>query len=146
MSKNDNLTSGILVGLVQRKTAYFLLSHKLHWLCIFQTSEWHIVTSDFHNPFAWWTSAFNLNFRSLYQVTILHLLQQVSHRGMCINETWSDHCFSGRSNINFTWFGSRAHKHFMKWVPRNIFWVKFMDNSVQRNLSIFCNHFLQQIF
>ena len=40
-------------------------SHLWHWLYIFQTSEWYIQTSDFHNPLAWRTSAFNLKFRSL---------------------------------------------------------------------------------
>ena len=71
MSKNDSQTSGIPARLVQRMTAYFWFSHKLHWLCIFQTSEWYIRTSDFYNPLAHWTSAFNLKFRSLpllYQI------------------------------------------------------------------------------
>ena len=65
MSKNDSRTSGIPVGLVRRTTAYFWFSHKLHWLYIFQTSEWYIRTSDFYNPLARQTSAFNLKFRSL---------------------------------------------------------------------------------
>ena len=65
MSKNDSRTSGIPVGLVRRTTAYFWFSHKLHWLYIFQTSEWYIRTSDFYNPLARRTSAFNLKFRSL---------------------------------------------------------------------------------
>ena len=65
MSKNDSQTSGIPAGLVRRTTAYFWFSHKLHWLHIFQTSEWYIRTSDFYNPLAQRTSAFNLKFRSL---------------------------------------------------------------------------------
>ena len=42
-------TSGIAAGLVQPMIAYFWFSHKLHWLCIFQTSEYmyYIWTSDF---------------------------------------------------------------------------------------------------
>ena len=43
-SKNDSRTSGIPAGLV-RRTAYFWFSHKLHWLCIFQTSEWYIQST-----------------------------------------------------------------------------------------------------
>ena len=47
-SKNDSRTSGIPAGqLVRRTTAYFWFSRKLHWLYIFQTSEWYIQTSDF---------------------------------------------------------------------------------------------------
>ena len=65
-SKNDSRTSGIPAGLVRRTTAYFWFSHKLHWLYIFQISEWYIRTNDFYNPLARWTSAFNLKFRSLY--------------------------------------------------------------------------------
>ena len=47
MSKNDSRTSGIPARLVRRTTAYFWFWHKLHWLYIFQTSEWYIRTSDF---------------------------------------------------------------------------------------------------
>ena len=65
MSKNLSRTSGIPAGLVRRTTAYFWFSHKLHWLYIFQTSEWYIQTSGFYNPLARWTSAFNLKFRNL---------------------------------------------------------------------------------
>ena len=70
-SKNDSRTSGIPAGLVQRMTAYFWFSNKLHWLYIFQTSKRYIQTSDFHNPLAWRTCVFNLKFRSLilYPVT-----------------------------------------------------------------------------
>ena len=64
-SKNDSWTSEIPAGLVRRKTTYFWFSHKLHWLYIFQTSEWYIRTSDFYNPLARQTSAFNLKFGSL---------------------------------------------------------------------------------
>ena len=66
MSKNDSRTSGIPAGLVRRTTAYFWFSHKLHWLYMFQISEWYIRTSDIYNPLARWTSTFNLKFRSLY--------------------------------------------------------------------------------
>ena len=62
---NDSRTSGIPAGLVRWTTAYFWFSHKLHWLYIFQTSEWYIRTSNFYNPLARRTSAFNLKFRSL---------------------------------------------------------------------------------
>ena len=55
----------IPAGLPRRTTAYFWFSHKLRWLCIFQTSEWYIRTSDFYDPLAWWTNAFNLKLRSL---------------------------------------------------------------------------------
>ena len=41
-SKNDIRTSGISAALVRQTTAYFWFSHKLHWLCIFQTREWYI--------------------------------------------------------------------------------------------------------
>ena len=64
-SKNDSRTSGIPAGLVRRTTAYFWFSHKLHWLYIFQTSEWYFRTSDFYNPLARRTSVFNLKFWSL---------------------------------------------------------------------------------
>ena len=64
-SKNDSRTCGIPAGLVRRTTAQYWFSHKLHWLCIFQTSEWYIRTSDLYNPLARRTSAFNLKFRSL---------------------------------------------------------------------------------
>ena len=64
-SKNDSWTSGIPAGLVRRTTGYFWFSHKLYWLYIFQTCEWYIRTSDFYNPLARRTSAFNLKFRSL---------------------------------------------------------------------------------
>ena len=68
-SKNDSRTSGIPAGLVRRMTAYFWFSHKLHqWLYIFQTSEWYIRTSDFYNPLARRTSAFNLKFRSVNNI------------------------------------------------------------------------------
>ena len=46
-SKNDSQTSGIPAGLVRRTTAYFWFSYQLHWLYIFQTSEWCIRESDF---------------------------------------------------------------------------------------------------
>ena len=42
-SKNDSRTSGC----VRWTIAHFWFSHKLHWLYIFQTSEWYIRTSDF---------------------------------------------------------------------------------------------------
>ena len=54
-------TSGIPAGLVRWTTAYFWL----HWFYIFQTREWYIGTSDFYNPLARRTSAFNLKFQSL---------------------------------------------------------------------------------
>ena len=79
-SKNDNPTSGIPAGLVRWTTAYFWFSHNLHWLHIFQTSEWYIQTSDFYNPLARRTGAFNLKFQSLeWLVTFLvsgHYLNQ----------------------------------------------------------------------
>ena len=65
-SNNDSRTSGIPAGLVRQTTAYLWFSHKLHWLYIFQTSEWHIRSSDFYNPLARQTSAFNLKFGSLW--------------------------------------------------------------------------------
>ena len=69
---NDSLTSGIPAGLVRGTTANFRFSHKLHWLYIFQTSEWYIRTSDFYNPLARQTSAFNLKFRSLmFQICLI---------------------------------------------------------------------------
>ena len=64
-SKNDSQTSGIPAGLVRQTTAYLWFSHKLHWLYIFQTSEWYIRTSDFYNPLTGRTSAFNLKVQSL---------------------------------------------------------------------------------
>ena len=76
-SKNDSRTSGIPAGLVQRATAYFWFSHKVHWLDIFQTSEWYIRTSDFYNPLARRTSAFNLKFQSLWTPAKLLLLADV---------------------------------------------------------------------
>ena len=68
-SKNDSRTSGIPGGLVHRTAAYFWFSYKLHWLYIFQTSEWHIRRSDFYNPLARRASAYNLKFGS--QLAIL---------------------------------------------------------------------------
>ena len=73
-STNDSQTSGILAGLVRRMTAYFWFSHKLHWFCIFQTSEWYIRTSDFYNPLAQQTSAFNLKFWSLNGLNGFHFI------------------------------------------------------------------------
>ena len=67
-SKNDSRTCGIPAGLVRRTTACFWFSHKLHWLCIFQTSEWYIWTIDFYNPLVRRTSAFNLKFWILVRV------------------------------------------------------------------------------
>ena len=64
-SKNDSWTSGIPAWLVRQTAAYFWFSHRLHGLYIFQTSECCIRTSDFCNPLARRTSAFNLKFRSL---------------------------------------------------------------------------------
>ena len=116
-SKNDDQTSGILAGLFRRTTAYFWFSHKSHWLCIFQTSELYIQTSDFYNPLAWWTSAFNLKFLSLYQVTSHNRLAIVACALMKADLII---VFQVRATLNFIWFGSRAHKHFVKWVSRNI--------------------------
>ena len=83
-------------------------THYTHSLC---THNWNL----------WKISLFQFWFSSSYHVTILHLSQQVNHRGKCNTETCSDHCFSWKSIFDFTWFGSRAHNHFVKWVWRNIF-------------------------
>ena len=48
-SINDSRTSEIPAGLVRRTTAYFWFLHKLHWLYIFQTSEWYIFTIHLPN-------------------------------------------------------------------------------------------------
>ena len=87
-SKNESRTSGIPVGLVRRTTVYFWFSHKLHWLYIFQTSEWYIRTSDFYNPLARWTSAFNFKFRSL-RLSPNTLELSLS----CTESSWSTYLF-----------------------------------------------------
>ena len=78
MSKYDSRTSGLPAGLVWWTTRYFWFSPKLHWPCIFQTSEWCIRTTDFYNPLARWTSAFNLKFWSLWwpRLRLTHVNQQ----------------------------------------------------------------------
>ena len=87
-SKNDSRTSGIPAGLVRRTTAYFWFSHKLHWLDVFQTSEWYIRTSDIYNPHARRTSAFNLKFRSLRSTFAMLLLCIILHwNTLCYNDT-----------------------------------------------------------
>ena len=69
-SKNDSRTSGIPAGLIRRTTAYFWFSHKLHWLCMFQTRKWYIRANDFYNPLAQWTRALNLKFWNLPTETV----------------------------------------------------------------------------
>ena len=67
-SKNDSWTSGIPAGLVRQTTGHFRFSH---------FGFWYIRTSDFHNPLARRTSAFNLKFRSL--------------QSLCQQADWSTH-------------------------------------------------------
>ena len=89
MSKNDSQTSGIPAELVWQMTAYFWFSHKLHWLYIFQTSEWYIQTSDFYYPLARWTSAFNLKFQSLIFILFMVLkYREGRNRNFLVEVKW----------------------------------------------------------
>ena len=97
MSKNDSRTSGILAGLVRWMTAYFWFSHKLHLLCIFQTSEWYIRISDFYNPLARRSNAFNLKFLSLYG--LVDLVMASFQTGL--NQYW---LIMNRTHYNFKLF------------------------------------------
>ena len=97
MSKNDSRTSGILAGLVPWVTAYFWFSHKLHLLCIFQTSEWYIRISDFYNPLARRSNAFNLKFLSLYG--LVDLVMASFQTGL--NQYW---LIMNRTHYNFKLF------------------------------------------
>ena len=110
-SKNDSRTSGIPAGLVRRTTAYFWFSHKLHWLYIFQTSEWYIQTSDFYDPLAGWTIAFNLKFRSL----------QCQTWDYDVTWSWRMHCRSLCFTVTVQAKNVRHVGHF-RWLGPNVWW------------------------